>query len=323
MSFRSPLLLLGLVGPALALVGYVWLQRRPARYAVRYPNLAVLAEVVGTASSWRRHLPAGLLLSSLAVLAVALARPTITVAAPQERAAVVLVVDTSGSMRATDVKPTRLGAAQEAMRRFLAAAPRQLNIGVVSFSTDVQVVASATRDRARVRSAVDQLAPGFGTAIGDGLARAVGVARSATRGAVDPRGRKPLSAIVLLSDGMQTRGVRSPDDAAELARRAGIRVYTVALGTDGGTIDVEVFGEHRIVPVPPDRETLARIAEETDGKAFDAADASRLRGIYGQLGSSLGRAPKPREVTVGLVVAGAMLLLGAAAASGVLRPLLP
>ena len=180
MSFEAPVLLLSLLVVPLAAVGYWLLQRRPPRFAVRYTNLEVLAGVASRRRAWRRHIPAALVLASLAALCVAFARPTVTVKAPNERASVVLVVDTSGSMRATDVKPTRLAAAKRAMRSFLERAPASLRVGVVSFSDEAQVVVSPTVDRAQLTQGIDVLGPGFGTAIGDGLARAVELARTAT-----------------------------------------------------------------------------------------------------------------------------------------------
>jgi Ca-activated chloride channel family protein len=179
-SFEAPELLVGLLLVPIAAVGYWLLQRRPPKFAVRYTNLDVLAGVAGRRRAWKRHVPAALLLASLAALAIAFARPTITVQAPNERASVVLVVDTSGSMRATDVKPSRLDAAKRAMRAFLDHAPDTLRVGVVSFSDEPQVVVSPTIDRKMLAQGIDVLGPGFGTAIGDALARAVVLARSAT-----------------------------------------------------------------------------------------------------------------------------------------------
>ena len=243
MSFEAPALLATLLLVPLAAAGYWLLQRRPPRYAVRYTNLEVLAGVAGRRRAWRRHVPAALLLAALASLCVAFARPTMTVKSPNERASVVLVVDTSGSMRATDVKPTRLGAAKSAMRSFLDRAPASLRIGIVSFSDEAQVVVPPTVDRKQLDQGIDVLVPGFGTALGDGIARAVELARAAagrsgegrstsTAPLKDAKGRS-LASILLLSDGAQTRGLLSPGQGAERAQSAGIPVYTIALGTDG------------------------------------------------------------------------------------------
>ena len=334
MSFEAPALLLGLLVVPLAALGYWLLQRRRAKYAVRYTNLEVLAGVSSGRWAWRRHVPAALLLASLAALCVAFARPTVMSKAPNERASVVLVVDVSGSMRATDVKPSRLAAAKRAMRSFLDRAPDTLRIGVVSFSDEPAVVVSPTVDRKLLDQGIDLLGPGFGTAIGDGLARAVDLARTATgqpgevdgatpqQPARDEKGRA-LASILLLSDGAQTRGLLSPGQGAERAHSAGIPVFTVALGTDSGTILAGPPGQEQVIPVPPDRETLAAIAEYTGAEAFDAQSADALEKVYAGLGSRVGREDRPREVTAMFVAVGAILLAGAVGFAVLGAPRLP
>ena len=332
MSFEAPVWLLSLAAVPLALAGFLLLERRRSRYAVDFTNVPVLAAVAERTPSWRRYLPLGLLLAALAALGVGMARPNVTLAAPEERATVILVVDVSGSMRAEDVAPTRLDAAREAIRAVLAEAPNELRVGLVSFSDEPQVVVAPPRDRGLLDAGIGYLEPGYGTALGDGLVRAVELARSVTEAdAVEedvtaPRaapGEEPLTSILLLSDGAQTRGIATPQEAAELARRRNIPVYTIALGTDDGTIEVFRFGELQVIPVPPDRETLARIAEATGGSSFDAPDARELRAVYERLGSEVGRTEEPREATVAFVFAGAALLLAAGVLAGVWRPRLP
>ncbi len=326
MSFEAPALLLGLLVVPLAAVGYWLVQRRRARYAVRYSNLDVLASVAGTRSTWKRHVPAALLLASLAALAVAFARPTVTVQAPDERASVVLVVDISGSMRAQDVQPTRLAAAKEAMMSFLAQAPDTLRVGIVAFSNEPQVIVSPTLDRAQLKQGIQLLEPAFGTALGDAIARSVDLARATTAVSgqqaaapvKDAKGRA-LASILLLSDGFQTRGLLSPGQGAQAARAAGVPVFTIALGTEGGTI----VDREQVIPVPPDRETLAAIAQYTGGEAFDAETAGALKHVYQGLGSRVGRRDRPREVTSAFVAAGALLLVGAAGAALLVAPRLP
>lgn len=330
MSVESPWLLLVLVVVPLAAGGYWVVQRRPARYAVAYSNLDVLATVAGSRRDWRRHAPAVLLLLALAALCVALARPTWMTLRPSERASVILVVDVSGSMRANDVRPTRLAAAQAAMRSFAEQVPDQLRVGVVAFSDDAQVVVLPTRDRDQLQRGVAVLEPGLGTAIGDALGRAVELARTATgeTGAAAPapvrdaEGRS-LASILLLSDGSQTRGVLTPGQGADLARKAGVPIFTIALGTDAGTILVGPTGQKQLVPVPPDRETLAAIAEYTGGESFDAESAKALDGVYRGLGSRLGREEEPREVSAAFVALGALLAAAALGAGVVGAPRLP
>ncbi len=326
MSFEAPALLAVLVLVPLVGIGYWLLQRRPSRYAVRYSNLEVLAAVAGRRRTWKRHVPAALLLLSLGALGIAFARPTVTVDAPDERASVVLVVDVSGSMRAQDVQPTRLAAAKQAMVSFLKNAPDSLRVGIVAFSNEPQVVVSPTLDRQQLTDGIDLLEPAFGTALGDALARSVELARTttATTGQAstapvkDAEG-KALASILLLSDGFQTRGLLSPGQGAERARAAGIPVFTIALGTEGGTI----VDREQVIPVPPDRETLAAIAEYTGGQSFDAETAGALKDVYQGLGSRVGRREKPREVTSAFVAAGALLLVGAVGAAMVVAPRLP
>ncbi len=326
MSFEAPVLLVFLVLVPLAAAGYWLLQRRPSRYAVSYTNVDVLAAVAEGRRTWKRHVPAVLLLASLAALGVAFARPTVTEQAPDERASVVLVVDISGSMRAQDVQPTRLAAAKAAIRTFLDQAPSTLRVGLVAFSNDPQVIVSPTTDRAELDDGLGLLRPSFGTAIGDAIARSVELARTTTGesaagqdATVEDESGRALASILLLSDGFQTRGSLSPGQGAERARQAGIPVYTVALGTDGGTI----IDREQVIPVPPDRETLAAIAEYTGAESFDAQSAGALDSVYQGLGSKVGRKPQPREVTSAFVLAGALLLVGAAGTALVVAPRLP
>jgi Ca-activated chloride channel family protein len=274
--------------------------------------------------------PAVLLLAALAALFAAFARPTWIVQQPSERATVVLVVDVSGSMRADDVKPTRLAAAQAAIRAFAERIPDQLRVGVVAFSDDAQVVVPPTRDRDQLLQGIDILEPGFGTAIGDAIGRAVDLARTTTGEAGtatpapvrDARGRA-LASVLLLSDGSQTRGVLTPGQGADLAKKAGIPVFTVALGTDAGTILVGPAGQQQVVPVPPDRETLAAIAEYTDGESFDAESAEALEGVYSGIGSRVGREDAPREVSAAFVALGALLAAAALGTGLLTAPRLP
>ena len=330
MSFEAPALLLGLLLVPLAAACYWLMQRRRAAYAVRFTNLSVLAGVAGKRNTWRRHVPAALMLLALTALCVAFARPTITVKTPDERASVVLVVDVSGSMRATDVKPTRLAAAKRAMRSFLERSPDTLRVGVVAFSDEAQVVVSPTVDREALTQGIALLGPGFGTAIGDALARAVDLARTATAetgttapSPVKDEAGRSLASILLLSDGAQTRGLLSPGQGAQRAQTAGIPVFTIALGTDEGTIMAGPPGQEQLIPVPPDRETLSAIAEYTGAESFDAQSADAVEKVYRGLGSRVGRQDRPREVTSAFVAAGALLLVGAVGAAIAGAPRLP
>ena len=323
MTFGSPLLLVALVVPVAAFLVYLWIERRPPKGAISFPNLAVLAGVSGR-TSWKRHLVAALILSTIALLCIAVARPRVVVAAPADRATVVLVVDVSVSMNAVDVAPSRLEAAKKAIGSFVDSVPSQVRVGLVSFSDDPVVLASPTTDREQLSDAIASLSPGYGTAIGDAVARGVDLVQLSTGEAGATAGAaKKAGAVVLLSDGSQTRGVLEPLQGADLARQAGIPVHTIALGTQQGTVTINRGGIDILVPVPPDRETLARIAEATGGTTFEATDADRLSSVYKQLGSVVTTKKQPREVTSAFVLAAAALLAAGIGLAGLWAPRLP
>lgn len=312
MSFASPLLLVSLLAlPALGAI-YVWSRRRPGRYAVRFPGTPVLAGVVAAVPRWRRHLPAAVAALALAALALALARPHATVAVPVERASVVLVTDVSRSMRATDVDPTRLDAARSAAEAFLDSVPDELRVGAVAFSSTPHSVVAPTAEHDQVRLHLETLNADGSTATGDGLAQALTLLRGEEDDANGERKRRrPPAAIVMLSDGKKTTG-RDPLPVAREARRAGIPIHTVSLGTEGAVIR---GSSGALLPVPPDPETMARIAEISGGKSFDVAESGELGSIYEELGSQLATRSEKREITAGFAAGGLVLLLTAAALS--------
>lgn len=328
MSFATPILLALLAIPAAAVALYVWMERRPTRYVVPFTNLSVLSGVATRSSSWRRHALAALILAAITLLCIGVARPKMTLAATSDRATVVLVLDVSGSMAARDVKPTRLDAARDAIKRFLDTLPDPVRVGVIAFSNTPEVITAPTTDRGRVRDGLDSLLPQYGTAIGDAVSRAAELVHDATAeedGSVPEtkQGEPRPGAVIFLSDGAQTQGLLTPDQGAETAVRLQVPVYTVSLGTDDGVIEITRFNETRTIPVPPDRETLGRIAEATDGEAFDVQDEGKLKTVYENLGKRLGREDKPQEVTVAFVALGAALLAAASALGVVFAPRLP
>ncbi|HXH89143.1 MAG TPA: VWA domain-containing protein [Gaiellaceae bacterium] len=325
MSFGSPLLLLALlVLPALA-AGYYLLRRRPARYPVRYTNLDVLATVAAGTTSWRRHAGALLFLLALAALLVGFARPKLNRLADREEATVVLVIDVSGSMMAKDVKPTRLEAAQAAVTQFIDGLPPRFQVGLVAFSELAEVAAPATDDHTFVIDSLAYLFPQRGTAIGDGLGRAVQVVRAAPNAASPGPGREaePPAAILLLSDGTQTVGTLTPLQGAQRAKSFGIKVFTVALGTPEGEIELERFGFTRVIPVPPDPATLRQIATVTGGRPYEAKSAADLTAVYEQLGSLVSKVERKEEVTAWFLGGGLVLLLAAGALGVATFPRLP
>jgi Ca-activated chloride channel homolog len=327
MNFLWPLGLLSLLVVPLAAVAYLLIDRRPSRYALAYPNLEVLASVAD-AGSWRRRVPPALFLLALVAGGLALARPERDVLVDREQATIVLAVDTSGSMLAKDVAPSRLEAAQASIRTFLDKLPSKFQVGMVAFAEEPQVVAPVTTNRDGVRGAVDYLFPMRGTAIGDAVARAAELAQEATGtpaktqisgfGFAAPdsdTGSRPPAAVLFLSDGFQTAGSLPPLDGAARAKELGIPVYTIALGTADGVVDLSFGGEARRIPVPPDRETLRLIAESTGGRYFSAPSAGALEAAYSELGSLLSREPGKDETTYAFVFAAALLALGGAALS--------
>ena len=318
MRFESPLALLTLLIVPGALAGHALLQRRRMRYAVTFTNLEVLEGVAARASPWRSRLTVSLFAAALAALCVAAARPAVTTIEARKGSTVVLVVDTSRSMEATDVAPTRLEAARAAVDRFLDRVPGSVRVGLISFSDEPEVLVAPTTDHRRVRDGVGLLTLGGGTAIGDSLALAVQVGRPTVRTA------RPTSAIVLVSDGSQTRGSLTPLGGARRALRANMPVYTVALGTDNAKSELRTIDERKLIAIaPPDRDTLARIATVTYGGFFDAETAGRLETIYGDLGSAVATVERRRELTVGFLAAGLVLFAAAVLVGGTRRPRLP
>jgi Ca-activated chloride channel homolog len=310
MSFAWPAALLSLALIPILVVAYMLIQRRRVKYAMRFTNLDLLANVVDRSPGWRRHLPPLFALAALASLLVALARPETTIALPRDEASVVLAIDVSGSMMATDVPPTRLDAAKQAASTFVEALPDRFGVGLVSFSTGATSLAKPTDDRAQILELIDGLQAHTGTAIGDAIASAIDLAPKGSDGKVATgKDGKPLVSILLLSDGASTQGI-SVDDAIGLAKSAGIAVNTIALGTDAGTVTVpNELGELQTVSVAPDRATLERIADETGGRYFDAPTAGDLQSVYDTVGSQVAWDSKTREVTVAFAGAGAVLLL--------------
>jgi len=311
-SFASPLLLLALVLVPLGLLLAVRGERRRCRAAALFATPQTFPSVAPRQPGWRRHAPLALHGLAMTGLIVALARPQASVAVPVERASIVLATDHSGSMQATDVAPSRLVAARTAGEDFLEAVPARVRVGAVAFNHQARAIQSPTTDRARVREALAQaLRPSGGTATGDALAAALGMLRAQE----GPDGRRPPGAIVLLSDGTATHG-QDPLLIAEEARRARVPIYTVALGTQTGTIEVPApGGGTRAQRVPPDVAALRRIAERSGGQAFTAADADDLATVYERLGSQVATREEPREITAAFAGGALALVAGGAGLS--------
>jgi Ca-activated chloride channel homolog len=343
MSFADPYLLLTLLALPAVFLAQRLVDRRRARYAVRFTNVDVLA-TVGGGLPWRRWIPLTLFLAALASLCIGVARPQAKTLVPTEKATVILVLDQSGSMFAQDVRPTRLAAAQAAVREFLDKVPKRIRVGLIVFAGEAQVAAPPTTDHALVRASVDALGTipeSPGTAIGDALAAAAQLGQDSQRdgstgtaeGPATPTTGKgsnggahparPLVTVLFLSDGSQTRGLLQPLEGAARAKAAKIPVYTIALGTPNGTITRYFGGFQRTIQVPPDPETLAAIAEETGGAFYNAQSAQAVRSAYSHLGSTLGRVPGHTEITYAFLAIAAALLVAAGGLATLWSPRLP
>jgi Ca-activated chloride channel family protein len=308
MSFLWPVGLLSLLLIPLVVGAYLAAQRRRARYAVRFTNVSVLAGVVGRGSAWRRWVPVGFYLLGLLSMLVGLGRPQAEVAVPKEQATVILVMDVSGSMNATDVEPTRMVAARRSATTFVDVLPENFPIGIVAFDEAASVLSRPTTNRPETQEIIDGLQADGGTAMGDAIERALELRPGGPTAPPRDAKENPDTILLVLSDGATTTGI-DPLGAASSARELRIPIYTIALGTPEGTLNP--YGGRRI-PVPPDEETLQAIAERTGGRFFSAPSDSELRSIYEELGSRIGFVTEKQEVTV-LFAAAALLLLVAGA----------
>ena len=335
MSFLWQEALWGLLLLPLLVLLYVWLLKRRKKVAVNWASLGIVREAMGSQGAWRRHVPPALLLLALAALLVATARPTAVVTLPLVEQTIVLAMDVSGSMRATDVQPNRLVAAQNAAKAFVAELPRAVRIGVVSFAGTAAIVQPPTLSREDVVAAIDRFQLQRGTAIGSGIVLSLatifpdaGIDLSQITGQrMMPRalGEKPVekevvpvepgsytsAAIILLTDGQRTTGPDSMD-AARMAADRGIKIYTVGVGTkEGDTIGFEGWS----MRVRLDEETLKQVAMATRAEYFYAGTAADLKKVYQSLGTRLSAQKKETEVTALFAALGALLALAAATLS--------
>lgn len=307
MGWLSPSRLWLLLLVAALAVAYVVVQRRRPAYVLRFSELDLLASVLPRSAAWKRHVPAVLLLLSLATSTVAFARPTGTVDVPRERATVVVALDVSLSMMADDVEPDRISAAKASASSFVEGLPDRFDVGLVAFSGRASVVVSPTQDHAAVAAAVDSLSLDESTAIGEAVFASLDAVESVVR---EPGQPAPPARIVLLSDGSNTSG-RSLSMAADAARSAGVPVSTIAYGTPDGT--VEVGGD--LIPVPVDAPALADLASDTDGTSFTAESGEELTQVYDDIGGQVGTTRETREVTARVAGTALALAFGAALAS--------
>ena len=319
---------------------YFWLQGRRKKLAVRYASLAIVKEAMGRGPGWRRHLPPLLFLSALALMLLAAARPVATITLPSTQQTIILAMDVSGSMRATDVQPNRLVAAQNAAKAFLEELPRDVKVGIVAFAGAAQVAQLPTVNREDLVTAIDRFQMQRGTATGNAIVISLatlfpdqGIELAAMQGgggrmrpqaaAIDaekkeakpftpvPAGSYSSAASIMLTDGQRTTGV-DPLDAVKMAADRGVKVYTVGIGTvDGETIGFEGWS----MRVRLDEETLKQIANRSTGEYFYAGTAQDLKKVYEHLSTRLTVEKKETEVAGLLALLAAALALAAAGLS--------
>ena len=337
MLFLWPEFLWLLLALPLLILLYVWLLRRKKKTALRYASLSIVREAMGRSQSVRRHIPPALFLLALAAMLLAAARPMAVISLPSQRETIILAMDVSGSMRATDVLPNRLVASQNAAKAFLAELPRKVRVGIVAFAGTASVVQQPTLSREDLVTAIDKFQLQRATAIGNaivvslaelfpdagidlasmqtGRERQQGRSldqQPAKNGKADPKDFVPVApgsytsgAIILLTDGQRTSGVDSME-AAKLAADRGVRVYTVGIGTvDGETIGFEGWS----MRVKLDEETLKGIARATQAEYFYAGTAADLKKVYETLSSRLAVEKKETEISGLLALAAAALAL--------------
>jgi len=315
MTFLSGWRLVLLLAPAALLVAYVVVQRRRHSQLLRFTSVDLLDSVAPKRSGWQRHVPAAALLAALVVLTLAFAQPAMALRTAKERATILLTLDTSGSMSATDVAPSRLEAMKEQATTFVKNLPEGIQIGLVTYSGSARLLVPPTTDTAPVLNALGSLTIGGATATADGITTALSAIAGVPTGTT---GKPTPAVIVLMSDGTPTAAEGSPDpvaaadSAAADAKSKSVPIDTIAFGTSGGVVDVR--GQQ--VPVPSDPQAMARIAAESGGRTFTAETSAQLGSIYDQIGRDVGFVTQTRELTAAF--AGAALLVALLAAAGAL-----
>lgn len=314
MSFGSPVLLLALLAVPAAVAGYLWFERRRDSRAAPWATPALLPNMVARPAPWRRHLPTALVLAGVTLLLVGFARPHAQLTVSRQEATVVLVLDVSGSMAANDVQPSRLAGARTAALRFVDQLPHGYRASVITFSDHAAVVAPATYDLTQVRTAIEHAKSGpQGTALAEAVSRGVDVGLS-VHGSGNVR---PPAVVVLFSDGGQTAGRMTPQQAAAKAKKAGIPVSTVLVGTPDGVVHQPLKGGYtEQIQVPAQPQVLQQIATGSGGRYYGGLGALDVKSTYADLGSRIGHKRKSVEVTSAAAGGGLVFLLAGAVLSG-------
>jgi Ca-activated chloride channel family protein len=344
-SFQWPLMLWLLLLVPLLVAGYLYLLSRRRRATVRYPSLALIKQA-GPGPGWRRHIPPALMLLAFTFLLLAMARPSAEVSLPSRVATVMLVMDVSGSMRATDVNPSRIMAAQAAAKAYIKEQPRDVRIGIVAFASTALLVQSPTTDHAALNSAIDRFELQRGTAVGSGILVALstlfpqedfpinqfnsgnfgGYGRWGSYDFRDRYGGMALgehphgpsrkhvpvepgsykNAVVILLTDGQTNAGYDPVDAARMAGEYGVRVYTVGFGTTRGNI--VGFGGFTM-RAQLDEDALKKIADMTKARYFHATSAEDLKAVYNVLSRQLVVETREMEITAFFAFLAALAML--------------
>jgi Ca-activated chloride channel homolog len=304
--FLSPAYLLLLLLVAVLAALYVVLQTRRKRYVARFSNVELLGSLVPRRPGWRRHLTFALLLTALFVLSIGVARPSMAVRVPREKATVMLDIDVSRSMMATDVLPSRIAAARKAAQQFADLLPAKVNLGVESFAQGATVLVPPTTDRDAVKEGLKQLQLANYTAIGEAIFASLQAIKVFDQGTTAQGDKPPAARIVLLSDGSNTFG-RRVSDAVAAAKAARVQVSTIAFGTPNGTVTINGI----VQPVPADNATLRGIAEQTGGSFHTAASEQELKSVYTDIGSQIGYTTSHRDISWRFLFTGLLLLFAA------------
>jgi len=342
MTFLWPQFLWLLLTVPLLVLVYVWLLRRKKKLALRYASLAIVKQAMGPGTGWRRHVPPALFLLALGLMLLAASRPLAVVALPSDHATIVLAMDVSLSMRATDVKPNRLVAAQDAAKAFLKELPKNIRVAIVTFAGTAQLVQPATLNREDLVAAIDRFQMQRGTAVGSGIIVALselfpdegidlgemtyGSAQKRGKSLDDPKpDKKPRkefvpvapgsyqsAAIVLLTDGRRTTGIDTIE-AAQMAAGHGVRVYAVGMGTISG--EVPGFDGWSSIYMKLDEPSLKAVAQTTQAEYYYAGDAEALKKVYEKLGTRLQVDMKETEISSLLALLAAVLAITSAALS--------
>jgi Ca-activated chloride channel family protein len=310
-TFLASWRLVFVVAPLALLVAYLIAQRSRRKAAVRFSSVDLLASVAPRRPGWQRHLPAVAFVLALFTFVLAFAQPARLVRTAKQRATVVLTLDTSGSMVATDISPTRLAAAQQAARNFVQALPSGVQVGLVSFSTDASMLVAPTSDRSTLLAAINGLQAGGGTATAAAINLSV---KAATSVPAATGNKKAPGTVVLMSDGSPTigeNGMSSTDSVTsedQAAKAAGVKINTIAFGTANGTVTID--GE--TIPVPADPAAMAKIASETGGRTFGAQSAGQLKSVYNEIGRAVGYDVHRRDITAWFIAIALFMMVAAA-----------